>query len=133
MAAGLKADLNDPVAIAERTFYYVRDQIRFGFDLYKRKASETLAHGYGVCWNKSLLLVALLRCNRIPAQFGAIPVKRSFVKPAIGCWHWLANHPFQHCLVYAFLNHRWTVLDVPLDETTYNAFFLPLGVAWGID
>ncbi|KUO77550.1 MAG: hypothetical protein APF81_27905 [Desulfosporosinus sp. BRH_c37] len=133
VARSLKAGETDPVAIAKLTFYYVRERFPFGFDLYQRKASETLKQGYGVCWNKSLLLVALLRCNQIPAQFGSIPVRRSFVKPAIGAWYWLANNPFYHCLVHAYLNHRWTIMDVTLDKRTYEAFFLPWGVEWGID
>lgn len=55
-ATELKADLDDPVAIAVSTFYFVKDRIRFGFDRYRRKASATLTKGYGACWNKSLLL-----------------------------------------------------------------------------
>jgi len=133
VAAGLRGGDEDPAAIAGRTFAFVRDGFPFGFDLYQRKASETLKRGYGVCWNKSLLLTALLRCNQIPARFGSIPLKRSFVKPAIGAWHWLANDPFNHCLVHAHLNHRWTILDAVLDRRTYEAFFLPAGVEWGID
>jgi transglutaminase-like putative cysteine protease len=56
--------------ITEATFNYVRNNIRFGCDLVKIKASETLTKGYGVCWNKALLLVALLRCKGIPARMG---------------------------------------------------------------
>jgi transglutaminase-like putative cysteine protease len=133
VAAGLKSGESDPAAIAKRTFYFVRDRFPFGFDLYQRKASEILKNGYGVCWNKSLLLTALLRCNGIPAQFGSIPLKRSFVRPAVGAWHRLANHPYHHCLVHAWLNDRWTILDAVLDPKTYETFFRPLGVKWGID
>ena len=133
LAATLQGTEADPVAVAQRTFSFVRDRFPFGFDLYQRKASESLKRGYGVCWNKSLLLVALLRCNQIPAEFGSIPLKHSFAKPAIGAWHHLANNPFNHCLVHAFLNKRWTILDAVLDRRTYEAFFLPVGVDWGID
>jgi transglutaminase-like putative cysteine protease len=101
--------------------------------LYQRKASETLKKGYGVCWNKSLLLVALLRCNRIPARLGSIALRRSFCKPAVGAWHWLANDPFNHCFVLAYLADRWTTLDTVLDNGTYQALFLPSGVPWSID
>ncbi|MBF0550715.1 MAG: transglutaminase domain-containing protein [Deltaproteobacteria bacterium] len=133
VAADLKGDESDPVTIARRTFYFVRDRFPFGYDLYQTKASETLKRGYGVCWNKSLLLTALLRCNRIPARFGSIPLKRSFVRPAIGAWHWMANNPYHHCLVHAYLNQRWTILDTVLDKQTYESFFRPVGVAWDID
>lgn len=132
-AADLRAGEEDPVAITRRSFYFVRDRIRFGIDLYQRKASETLKRGYGACWNKSLLLVALLRCNQIPARFGSVPLRRDFIKPAIGAWHWLVNNPYNHCLVHVYLDGRWTVLDPVLDKGTYETSFLPLGVAWGID
>ena len=133
VADRLRTDDGDPEAIALRTFYFVRDRILFGFDLYQRKASETLEKGYGACWNKSLLLTGLLRCNGIQARLGVIPVKRSFCKPAIGILHLMANHPYHHVFVYAFLNNRWTILDTVLDKTTYNTFFKPAGVQWDID
>lgn len=132
-ADALRAGEDDPVVIAERTFLYVRDQFPFGFDLYRRKASQILHRGHGVCWNKALLLTALLRCNRIPARFGSIPVSRSFAAPAIGKWAWLANDPFNHCFTQAYVNQRWTILDATLDRKTYEALFRPAGVIWGID
>lgn len=133
VAARLKAHDEDPAAIAARTFYFVRDRFVFGYDLYQRKASETLKNGYGVCWNKSLLLVALLRCNQIPARLGSVPLRCTFCKPAIGVWHRLANDPFNHCLAHVYLGHHWIILDPVLDRGTYEAFFLPVGVDWGID
>jgi transglutaminase-like putative cysteine protease len=133
VAAKLKANGEDPVAIAIRTFYFVRDNIRFGFDLYDRQASEVLEKEYAVCWGKALLLTSLLRCNQIPARFGSIPVKNSFIAPAIGRWSVLGNNPFNHCMVFAWLNDRWTILDAVLDQRTYNTFFAPAGVTWGID
>lgn len=126
-AASLKAHEADTVAIARRTFYFVRDTITFGFDLYQRSASETLQRGFGACWNKSLLLTALLRCNQIPAQLGDIPLQRSFIKPAIGFWHWLANNPFNHCLVQVYLNGHWIILDAVLDKWTYETFLCTIG------
>ncbi|MFH0785696.1 MAG: transglutaminase-like domain-containing protein [Pseudomonadota bacterium] len=132
-AARLKANEKDPVKIASRSFYFVRDSVSFGFDLFQSKASDTLRRGYGACWNKSLLLTALLRCNQIPAHFGSIPLRRNFIRPVIGYWYWLANNPYNHCLVHAYLNHRWTKLDAVLDKNTYDEFFIPLPVEWGID
>ena len=133
VASSLRSDEKDPAAIAAQTFYFVRDSVSFGFDLFQSKASDTLKRGYGACWNKSLLLIALLRSNQIPAQFGSIPVKRTFIKPAIGYWHWLANTPYNHCIVHAYVNHRWTILDAVLDKQTFKTFYLPSGVEWGID
>lgn len=132
-AKRLRTGNDDPTAVARQTFQFVRDRILFGFDRFQRKASETLKKGYGVCWNKALLLTALLRANGIPTQFASIPVKRSFIKPAIGGWHRLANHPYHHCLVRAEIAGRWTLIDPVLDLKTFAAFFLPLNPAWNIE
>ncbi len=133
LATQLSAGTNDPVEVATRSFYHVRDEILYGFDLYKRKASETLKKGYGVCWNKSLLLIALLRCNLIPAQFGSIRVRREFVKPVAGLAYLLTNNPYNHCVALVYLNDKWVVLDTVLDKQTYDTCYLSQNVTWGID
>ncbi|WP_051148510.1 transglutaminase-like domain-containing protein [Desulfospira joergensenii] len=133
LAGKLSEQADDPVKIAKRTFYHVRDSIVTGYDLYRMKASDILKKGYGICWGKSTLLVALLRCNQIEAQFGTIPVHKKFIKPLIGNFYHLANSPYNHCIVHAFLNERWTILDPVLDKTTYEVFFAPENVPWGID
>lgn len=114
-------------------FYHVREQVPFGFDLYCRKASEVLEQGYGVCWNKALLLTALLRSLEIPAHFGSVPVRREFIAPVAGDLHQTLNEPFYHCLVKVQIEGQWIVLDPVLDQRTYDTFFEPLGVPWGID
>lgn len=95
VAASLRSDEKDPVAITARTFYFVRDSVAFGFDLFQRKASDTLKRGYGACWNKSLLLTALLRSNQIPAQFGSIPVKRTFHQTSNWLLALVGQYPLQ--------------------------------------
>ncbi len=49
LAVRLSTDAKDPVEVAKNIFCHVRDEIPFGFDLYRLKASETLERGYGVC------------------------------------------------------------------------------------
>ena len=133
VAARLRTAGGDVPKIAARTFSFVRDEVPFGFDLVRRKASQTLKRGHGVCWNKNLLLVALLRANGIPARFCSVPLRRTFIEPVVGALHRLANDPFHHCLVQALVNDRWTILDATLDRGTYEAFFRPRGVEWGVD
>lgn len=57
--------------LIERTFRFVRDEIKHSWDAQDPrvtvKASEVLREGVGICWSKALLLAALLRANRIPA------------------------------------------------------------------
>lgn len=133
LAEKLSEQADNPAEIAKATFYHVRDTIVTGYDLYKVKASDTLKKGYGICWGKSNLLIALLRCNQIEAQFGTIPVHRKFIKPLIGYYYLLANSPYNHCIVHALLNDRWTILDSVLDKITFESCFDPTNIPWGIE
>jgi len=133
LAKEVSENTDDPITIAENAFYYVRDNIVTGYDIYKVKASDTLKKGYGVCWGKANLLIALLRCNKIEAKFGTIPVHRKFIEPLIGNFYHLVNSPYNHCVAHVFLNDRWVILDPILDRKTYDSFFSPKNVPWGID
>jgi len=54
-------------------FEYVRDEIPHNWDIQServtRTASEVLYHKQGICYAKSMLLAALLRCQGIPTGF----------------------------------------------------------------
>ena len=123
----------DTRRIAEAVFKHVRDGIRFGIDIVQVKASETLTKGYGVCWNKSLLMIALLRSNGIPARLACNPVHREFMRPAMGEACSSIQEPLNHCFVQVQLEGRWISVDPVLDARTYQKLFVPHGVAWGID
>lgn len=123
----------DARKITEAVFKHVRDNIRFGFDLVQVKASETLAKGYGVCWNKALLMVALLRSNKIPARLAFNPVKREFMKPAMGDAYQTLPETINHCFAQVQLDGEWIAVDATLDAPTYQKLFVPHNVAWGID
>ena len=123
----------DPGKIANAVFNHVRDNVRFGFDLVQVKASETLAKGYGACWNKALLLVALLRSKRIPARMVYNPVKREFMRPAMGEACEALTENVNHCFAQVHLGGEWIMADATLDIQTYQKLFLPYQVAWGVD
>ena len=133
LARDLAKDEPDPARVTEAAFKYIRDNIRFGFDLVRVKASETLAKGYGVCWNKSLLLVALLRSNKIPARMVYNPVRREFMRPAIGEACQALPETINHCFTQVQLNGRWVTVNTTLDTATYQKLFKPYPVSWGID
>jgi len=70
-AKALSVGCANSVAVAQRCFEFVRDEIKHSWD-YKLNpvtcsASDVLAHGTGYCYAKSHLLAALLRANDIPA------------------------------------------------------------------
>lgn len=117
----------------EAVFRHVRDNIRFGFDFVQVKASETLAKGYGVCWNKALLMIALLRRNKIPARLAFNPVKRDFMRPTLGEACQTLTETMNHCFAQVQLDGEWIVVDATLDAPTYRKLFVPHHVAWGID
>ena len=123
----------NPRKITEAVFNHVRDNIRFGLDVVQVKASETLAKGYGVCWNKALLMVALLRSNRIPARLAYNPVKREFMMPAMGDAVQTLPEIMNHCFVQVLLDDKWISIDATLDKAIYQKLFVPHKVAWGID
>jgi len=63
----------DKIDYIKNAFEYVRDNISHSADINGTavtcKASEVLLAKEGVCYAKSHLLAALLRCNQIPAGF----------------------------------------------------------------
>lgn len=133
LAKKLAGDEKDAGKITAAVFKHVRDNIRFGFDLVQVKASQTMEKGYGVCWNKALLMVALLRANQVPARLAFNPVAREFMKPVMGDACQTLPETINHCFAQACLGNRWICVDVTLDTATYEKLFVPHGVAWGID
>jgi transglutaminase-like putative cysteine protease len=133
LAKDLANNEPDPVKTTRLIFEHIRDNIRFGFDLVQVKASETLAKGYGVCWNKSLLLVALLHSNKIPARMAYNPVKQEFMRPAMGEACQTLTETINHCFSQVQLNGKWISVDATLDTATFQKLFKPHQVCWGID
>ena len=121
------------IDIIENIFLFVRDRIIFGGDHWQVKASETLLKGYGACYNKNILMIALLRAANIHSKLMANPVHKSFTKPSVGGIHVLFSDPFYHCFSHVWIESRWIALDPTLDRKTYATFFEPAGVAWRID
>ena len=123
----------NPIELTKNMFMFVRDEIIFGGDHWQVKASETLKKGYGACWNKNLLLIALLRYCKIPSQLKANPMRNDFMKPAMGAAYSTVSSPFYHCFTEVYLDERWIAIDPTLDRNTYNMFFMPRNVDWKID
>jgi transglutaminase-like putative cysteine protease len=119
--------------LVTKLFLFVRDDIIFGGDRWRVKASETLHKGYGACYNKNLLLVALLRYHGIPSQLCANPMSKNFNKPAIGYGYITMSTPFYHCFTKVLVDKKWVDIDPTLDKTTYDTFFAPLNIDWSVD
>jgi transglutaminase-like putative cysteine protease len=127
-----KDKTNDQTELVKAVFKHVRDEVAFGTDLVKVKASDTARKGYGACWNKALLLIAVLRYYRIPSRLIRYAVKRDFQRPFTGMGYLFMNSPFYHCAVETYINNKWVKLDPTVDKKLYNTFYKPRNVPWDI-
>ena len=63
----------DEIQKVKIAFEYVRDEISHSWDIQSKRvtriASEVLRYKEGICYAKSMLLAALLRCQGIPTGF----------------------------------------------------------------
>lgn len=73
LSDSLFVQAEDELAYIKSAYEFVRDGIAHsadaGEDIITCSASEVLKAGHGICFAKSHLLVALLRCKEIPAGF----------------------------------------------------------------
>jgi len=73
LAIEIKTYASDELSYIKNAFEYVRDKISHSADIQGNtitcKASEVLKAKEGICYAKSHLLAALLRCNQIPTGF----------------------------------------------------------------
>ncbi len=65
----LVGKLSESEKIANRVYDYLREDILYEFDFWPVKASETMSKQTGMCFNKSNLMIALLRASRIPCVY----------------------------------------------------------------
>lgn len=73
IAFSLSNGVKDEIDLAKKAYEYVRDNIAHSCDINGEivtcKASDVLRHRQGICYAKSHLLAAILRCLGIPAGF----------------------------------------------------------------
>jgi transglutaminase-like putative cysteine protease len=124
-------DLNEDVAV--EIFNFVRDGYPICADEISEKASKTMQKGYGACWNKALVLIALLRYCSIQCRMVKHPLKKEFLKPLLGNNIFFLNNPYYHFFVQIYMNKKWISVDPSLDSKTYNVLYQPLNVPWNID
>ena len=68
-ALSLYATGDSPTEQAVKVYHHVQDEVRFRISQLGDNASDTLASGWGHCYQKANLEVALLRSPGIPAGF----------------------------------------------------------------
>lgn len=104
---------------AKSIYDYVRDEIKFGYNLSDDiSASEVLKDGYGQCNTKATLLMALLRANGISNRIHGFTINKALQKGAIsGIWYMLSPKNILHSWVEININSNWYFLEgVILDK-----------------
>ena len=105
-------------------FNFVRDEIKYRFDYSYTKASETLKKGYGNCFNKSNLQIALLRSCGIYAGYKVYLIKKEVFFPIVPKdIYELISQPTIHVSCVVFLNERWVEADTTIDFELYNHIY----------
>lgn len=105
-------------------FNFVRDKIKYRFDYPYTKASETLKKGYGNCFNKANLQIALLRSCGIYSGYKVYLIKKEVFFPIVPKEIYeLINQPTVHVSCAVFLNGKWIEADTTIDFDLYNKVY----------
>jgi transglutaminase-like putative cysteine protease len=110
----LSKNTPDKIEKAETMYIFVRDEIAHSSDINSDevtyRASDVLEKGHGLCFAKSHLLAALLRCVDIPVGF-------CYQKLSLDSGHII------HGLNGVYLNNQWIRLDARGNKEGINAQF----------
>ena len=113
------------VGMLEKLFYYVRDDIRFGFpadgDLVK--ASETVRSRAGQCNTKSTLFLALCKVVDIPARIHFSLIRKEIQRGLFtGIGYALLPSLLSHSWLEVKIDQRWVRIDAFINDLMfYNA------------
>jgi len=109
----------DTVERVKSIYTYVRDEIRFGYNVADDiPASQVLADGYGQCNTKATLLMALLRATGVPCRLHGFTIDKALQKGAIsGIFYALAPQSIIHAWAEVYVEGSWYNLEgVILDK-----------------
>jgi hypothetical protein len=118
----LTGDETSLVGMLEKLFYYVRDEIRFGFpkdgDLVK--ASDTIRLGMGQCNTKGALLLALCRAVNIPARIHFSLIKKEIQRGLFtGIGYLLMPLLLSHSWLEVMIEGKWRRLDSYINDIAF--------------
>jgi transglutaminase-like putative cysteine protease len=105
-----------------KLFYFVREDIKFGFtakgDL--MKASETIQAGIGQCNNKGTLLLALCKAANIPARVHFSLIRKEIQKGIFGGLGYRLLPPLlSHCWIEVEVDGRWRRIDSYINDAAF--------------
>jgi hypothetical protein len=122
-AKALAENEDEPEKQLEKLFYYVRDDIKFGFlkngDLIK--ASEIIAAGIGQCNNKTTLFLALCRALNIPARMHFSLIKKEIHRGIFPDWlFWLIPKQLSHSWLEIEMKNGWRKVDTYINDKIFS-------------
>jgi len=115
-------DAKTPREAAIKIFYFVRDEIKFGF-VYPPsiKASCVIKTRIGQCTAKTILTVAMLRAANIPARFHFADVSTESVKGlASGLTYKVMPKAIGHAYPEVHLDNKWIKVEPLIDKELYD-------------
>ena len=115
----------DNINAAIRIFNWVRDDVKYAFDYWNVKASETIQKMCGMCANKANLQIAMLRTAGIPAGYGVIRIKKEALKTIANDEIYTKSSDITiHIFCCVFLNGQWVSADATVDKELFDAAYL---------
>jgi len=106
-------------------FNWARDQVKYAFDFWNVKASETMQKMSGMCANKANLQVAMLRAVGIPAGYGILRIRKEALKTVANEEiYGKSSDVIIHVYCRVHLNGRWVSADATMDRELYEAAYL---------
>lgn len=116
---------NSKINQAMRIFDWVRDTVKYRFDYWNVKASETLQKTSGMCANKANLQIAMLRAVGIPAGYGVFRIRKETLRTiAYDEIYARSSDVIIHVYCRVFLNCQWISADSTVDRELYEAAYL---------
>lgn len=114
----------DQVRSAIEIFNWVREEVKYAFDFWNVKASETLRKRFGMCANKANLQVALLRAIDIPAGYVILRIKKEAIRTiANDEIYSKSSDLIVHVYCCVFMNGEWISADASVDREIYEAAY----------
>jgi transglutaminase-like putative cysteine protease len=118
----LVADAETDAQKIEKIYYFVRDEIEFGW-VYPQEipAEAVLENGKGVCMQKANLLVAMAREAGLKARFHFMYVHKTALEdflPGFAYRRWV--DPFPHTFPEIYLNGRWVSMEATFDRELHE-------------
>ena len=117
LTKGFKTDKDKAIAL----FYFVRDSIKYNpydsADRYEYSiASATLKRGYGLCFQKAAVLVAMCRVEGIPARFGFADIRNHILSPRFLDMMSGSNILVYHGFAEINLDGKWVIATPAYDR-----------------